>query len=67
MSKIMTAIRLIKKERANFVALIIMAFFNWLPDKIYLKLVYRYKMGEKLNLDSPRTYREDSVAEVIQP
>ena len=33
-------------------------WFNWVDDTRYLKLIYRIKMGEKLNLDSPKTYNE---------
>lgn len=33
--------------------------FNFLfPDKIYLKILYRLKMGKKLNLKSPITFNE---------
>ena len=31
---------------------------NWLPDKIYLKLMFRMHMGEKLDLDNPHTFNE---------
>lgn len=31
---------------------------NWLPDKLYLKLLYKAKTGKKLNLDSPITFNE---------
>lgn len=31
---------------------------RFLPDDIYLKMKYRYKMKKKLNLDSPKTYNE---------
>lgn len=33
-------------------------FLNWIPDSIYLKILYRGTMGEKLNLKNPRTYNE---------
>lgn len=33
-------------------------FFNWLPDKSYLKLVYWAETGKKLNLNNPKTYNE---------
>ena len=33
-------------------------FFGFLPDRLYLKLFYRIKMGKKLNLDNPQTYNE---------
>lgn len=31
---------------------------NILPDKLYLKLLYRRVMGKKLNLDNPKTFNE---------
>lgn len=31
---------------------------NWVPDRLYLKLVYRIRMGKKLNLVSPKTFNE---------
>lgn len=31
---------------------------NFLSDKTFVKLEYRIKMGDKLNLDSPQTYNE---------
>ena len=33
-------------------------YLNWLPDKIYLKLVYRGAFGKKLDLKNPKTYSE---------
>lgn len=33
-------------------------FFNFLPDKIYLKLVYWGETGKRLNLKNPKTYNE---------
>ena len=33
-------------------------YINWLPDHIYLKLLYKGKMGKKLNLENPITYNE---------
>lgn len=32
--------------------------FTWLPDKLYLKLLFRLKMGKKLNLRNPQTFSE---------
>ncbi len=32
--------------------------FAFLPDRFYLKLFYRIKMGKKLNLETPKTYNE---------
>lgn len=31
---------------------------NWLPDTLYLKLMYRFSFGKKLNLKNPQTYNE---------
>lgn len=31
---------------------------HYLPDKLYLKLWYRYVTGEKLNLNNPQTFNE---------
>lgn len=33
-------------------------FFNWLPDKVYLKLVYWGETGRSLNLKNPKTFNE---------
>lgn len=33
-------------------------FGQWLPDSIYLKLLFRLKMGCKLNLKNPKTFNE---------
>lgn len=32
--------------------------FTWLPDKLYLKLLFRLRMGKKLNLKDPQTFSE---------
>lgn len=58
MSKIKSAIKLLRKERGKFLALIVMNFLKWLPDKIYLKLLYRFIMGHYLNLKNPKTFTE---------
>ncbi|KAA2398114.1 MULTISPECIES: ATP-grasp fold amidoligase family protein [Bacillus] len=31
---------------------------KWVPDKLYLKLLFRARMGRKLNIKEPRTYNE---------
>lgn len=33
-------------------------FGQWLPDSIYLRLLFRLKMGHKLNLKNPKTFNE---------
>lgn len=31
---------------------------KWIPDKLYLKLLYKARLGEKLNLTDPQTFNE---------
>lgn len=31
---------------------------NWMPDKIYLQMMYRAILGRKLNLNNPLTFSE---------
>lgn len=31
---------------------------HWIPDEVYLKIIYYLKMGEKLNLDNPQKFSE---------
>ncbi|MGN0457142.1 MAG: ATP-grasp fold amidoligase family protein [Acutalibacteraceae bacterium] len=33
-------------------------FFNWMPDKAFLKMRYKSKFGKKLNLENPQTFNE---------
>ena len=33
-------------------------FLNWMDDETYLKLLFRAKMGKKLNLENPQTFNE---------
>lgn len=33
-------------------------FGGWMPDKLYVRLMYRLIMGKRLNLKSPQTYNE---------
>ena len=39
-------------------AAIVQNFFRWLPDKPYLQLLYRFKMGHRLDLKNPKTFTE---------
>lgn len=43
-------------EIAGFSLLV--KFFTWLPDKLYIELMFRLKMGYKLDLKNPKTYSE---------
>lgn len=58
MSKISTAIMQLRTDRGEFMASIVSNFFRWLPDAPYLKLLYRFKMGHRLNLKNPQTFTE---------
>lgn len=33
-------------------------YFKWLPDKLYLRLLYRFKLGRRLNLKNPTRFTE---------
>ena len=33
-------------------------FFKWLPDRIYLVLLYRFRLGKRLDLTAPKSYNE---------
>lgn len=33
-------------------------FLKWLPDKAHIRLMYRARIGKKLDLDDPKTYNE---------
>ena len=58
MSKIGTAISLIKNNRDEFMLQIVRRFNFILSDKCYIKLFYRYKMGRKLDLKNPLSFTE---------
>lgn len=32
--------------------------FHWMPDDLFLKIVYRCRMGKKLDLDNPKSFNE---------
>ena len=33
-------------------------FLNWIPDEMYLKLIYRMRVGKKLDLKNPKGFNE---------
>lgn len=47
---------IIKKNREIIYMLI--GFARFIPDSIYLKILYRLKIGKKLNLSNPQTFNE---------
>ena len=50
--------RYVKNPMRVYRSLASRGFFNWLPDKIYLKLYYRACLNSSLDLDDPKTYNE---------
>ena len=58
MSKITTAINLLKHNSGEFFASILM-YINFLfPDKLYLSLLFRFKMGYWMDWKNPKTFSE---------
>ena len=41
-----------------FIDLCIKGCFNWLPDESYLKMCFRIRLGNRLNLNNPKTFNE---------
>ncbi len=53
-----TIVACIKKPKKFFTGLSRRGYLNWLPDKAYIKIEYRLRMGKKLNLKNPQTFNE---------
>lgn len=47
--------KIVKKQSDRFK---IISMFRWVPDKIMIKLLYRFKMNKKLDLNNPKTFNE---------
>ena len=58
MSKFSTAIKLIKSNKAVFLAAALKNLNFLFPDKLYLQLMFQLKMGRRLDLKNPRTFNE---------
>ena len=59
MSKIRTLSKILKNDPKKIIKILGgKGFFNWMPDKLYLKIVYWGETGKKLNLEDPKTYNE---------
>lgn len=58
MSKIITAIRLFNRKKGYFFAALLEEFAFLFPDKMYLKLLYRFRLGRRLNLNNPQRFTE---------
>lgn len=58
MSKISTAFKLLKSNRIGLLVSIIENLYFLFPDKLYLQLLYRMKLGKKLDLKNPKRFSE---------
>lgn len=54
----MLSIKEYMKRPRRAAAVILQHYFTWLPDKAYLKLLFKFKMGRRLNLKNPQTFSE---------
>jgi len=56
---ILHKLKLVAKEPSRiFMSLGYRHFLNWMPDRLYLKLMFRCIMKQKLDLDNPKTFNE---------
>lgn len=46
------------KKPKKFCLAILTHFGTWLPDALYLKIMFRLKMGYRLDLNTPKTFNE---------
>ena len=58
MSKLSTATRLIKENKGAFFAAILKNLNFLFPDRLYLQLMFRCKIGHKLNLKNSKSFNE---------
>lgn len=58
MSKLKTAIRLLKNPCVFIIGLDRNGFTKWMPDTLFARISFRGLMGEKLNLKHPETFNE---------
>lgn len=58
MSRAKKAIHYLFHKPSEIVAYAFMKLAFFLPDKMYLKCLFRLKMGQKLDLDNPKTFNQ---------
>ena len=58
MSKLMTALRLMRTPMRMIRPMAENGLLNWMPDEMYLRLVFRGETGTKLQLNPPVRYNE---------
>lgn len=54
----MLSIRDYLRHPKTMLIVVLEHFFTWLPDKVYVKLLFRLKMGRRLHLKNPQTFSE---------
>ncbi len=58
MKKVVRFLRMFFTAPAQFGLAVLMKVAPIIPDKLYLRIWYRLKLGEKLNLKNPKTFSE---------
>jgi hypothetical protein len=58
MGKIITAIKLIKSDKSQFLASLLKYFSFLYSDQAYLSRMFKYRMGFDIDWDNPTTYNE---------
>lgn len=58
MSKLVTAMKLFNKSKSEFMSQVIQNLNFLFPDKIYLSLLFRYRMGYWMDWNFPKTFSE---------
>ena len=58
MSKLTKIVHFLKNDQRTFFAILLRKYGFFLPDKLYLNLMFYLEIGEKLNLKNPKTYNE---------
>lgn len=58
MRKIKTAINLLRHNKGGFVAQIIRRLGFMFSDETYIKLLYKYQMGHRIDFETPKYYTE---------
>ena len=58
MSTFTTFLSLLKTPKKMFRPLAARGIFNWMPNALYLKILFQCEMNQKLNLKNPKTFNE---------
>lgn len=58
MNKLLKAVKYLFTDPNHFLLAVLIRIAPIIPDKTYLKLLFRLRMGYRLNLDTPQTFSE---------